>query len=506
MAPTLTDVPSIAIPRRISLPILIGACVLLLLQTLTTFSTRWVEDESWYAVTAHTLVTRGELRDPIFMDTATLARFDARPPLVFVIMAGFFKVLGTSLYSARLPFLLSGLACLFLTYLLGCELGWPWVGLVGAVALATDNLMFLASRTARPESMVAAFCLLGILVYLRSKRNRSVKFAFLSGLIVGLGTLVHVNGFAAAISAGVFALIEFRWSVVRQPRAWAFVGGLLLPLALFVAFGMSDAVHRAEFLDTYTQGEGPTLREIPRLERTRYSDFLGMGSLRVNLPVHVPTRLHIALALLLSAFVLYRYDRDLLKTILCLILPAMLWWAYERNITARYIATGSPYLALLLAGAVVSLWKFKPAWNGAVAVCATLLLLSQVAGNYLLLYIYREADYAAVTRQLRAIIPADAHVFGALTFWMSLHDMPYYSWNRTPLQYAVDHVANYLILNDRVLLHGSGQGNDDWVNLRTGAAAFVKEHATLVGHAPNAFYGDLEVYRVNSPSAAGKNP
>ena len=157
MAPTLTDVPSIAIPRRISLPILIGACVLLLLQTLTTFSTRWVEDESWYAVTAHTLVTRGELRDPIFMDTATLARFDARPPLVFVIMAGFFKVLGTSLYSARLPFLLSGLACLFLTYLLGCELGWPWVGLVGAVALATDNLMFLASRTARPESMVAAF-------------------------------------------------------------------------------------------------------------------------------------------------------------------------------------------------------------------------------------------------------------------------------------------------------------------------------------------------------------
>jgi hypothetical protein len=214
--------------------------------------------------------------------------------------------------------------------------------------------------------------------------------------------------------------------VIRQPRPWVFVAGLLLPLALFVAWGMSDAVRRTEFLGMYAYGQGYGLRDIPRLEMSRYSDFLGIGSMRVNLPIHVPTRLHIVLALFLSALVLYRYDRDLLKTILCLILPAMFWWAYERNWTSRYIATGSPYLALLLAGAVVSLWKCKPTWHRAVAVCATLLLLSQVAGNYLLLYIYRQADYAAVTRQLNAIIPADARVFGALTFWMSLNDRPYF--------------------------------------------------------------------------------
>ena len=485
---------------------LAAALILFLLQVVPLFSSRWVEDESWYAVTAHTLMTRGELRVPIFHEDAPNARVDARPPLTAIIMAGFFKVLGTNLYSARLPFLLSGLACIFLTYLLGCELGRPWVGLLGAVALATDNLMFVASWTARPESMAAAFALLGVLVYLRSRREKSVKLAFFSGLIVGLGTLVHVNAFAAALSAGVFALMEFRWSVVRQPRPWAFVAGLLLPLALFVAWGMSDAVHRTEFISLYRGGEGYTLREIPHLEFVRYRDFLGMGSIRVNLPVHVPTRLHIVLALLLSAFALYRYDRDLLKSILCLILPAMVWWAYERNITPRYIATGSPYLALLLAGAVVSLWNFKPRWHRAVAACATLLLLSQVAGNALLLYLYRQADYVAVTRQLRTIIPADAHVYGALTFWMALNDMPFYSWNRTPVTYAVDRGVNYLILNDRVLVHGSGQGTDDWVERRTEAANFVRDHATLVGHVPNSFYGDLQIYRVNAPVAAGRNP
>jgi 4-amino-4-deoxy-L-arabinose transferase-like glycosyltransferase len=475
-----------------------GACLLLLVQALTMFSIRWVEDESWYAVTAHTLLTRGEIRVPIFQDEAPNAKVDMRPPLTFIVMAGFFKVLGTNLYSARLPFLLSALACILLTYLLGCELGRPWVGLLGAAALATDNLMFVASWTARPEAMATAFALLGVLVYLRSRRENSVKLAFLSGLIVALGTLVHPNAFAAALSAGVFALMEFRWSVVRQPRPWAFVAGLILPLALFVAWGMSDAVHRSEFVIIYGGGEGHTLRQIPDLELTRYRDFLGMGSMRVNLPVHVPTRLHIVLALLLAALALYRYDRDLLKTILCLILPAMVWWAYERNITPRYIATGSPYLALLLAGAVVSLWNFKPRWHKAVAVCATLLLLSQVAGNALLLYLYRQADYVAVTRQLRAIIPAGAHIYGALTFWMALNDMPFYSWNRTPITYAVDRGVNYLILNDRVLLHGSGQGTDDWVERRTEIAAFVRDHATLIGRAPNSFYGDLEIYRVNA--------
>jgi hypothetical protein len=366
--------------------------------------------------------------------------------------------------------------------------------------------MFLASRTARPESMAAAFALLGILVYWYSRRKNSVKLAFLSGLIVGLGCMIHLNAFAAALSAGVFALIEFRWSVVRQLRPWAYVAGLLLPIALFLAWGLSDAVHREEFSIIYGKGQQVAASDIPHGEMVRYRDFLGMGSIRVSLPVNVPTRLHVVLALFLAAFILYRYDRDLLKTILCLILPAMAWWAYERNITPRYIATGAPYLSLLLAGAVVSLWKFKPAWHKATAAVAALLLLSQVAGNYLLLYLYREADYAVVTRQLRAIIPADAHVYGALTFWMAFNDMPYYSWNRTNIKYALDHGVNYLILNDRVLLHGSGQGPDDWIERRTEAANFVRDHATLVGHAPNSFYGDLEIYRVNAPVDAGKIP
>ena len=93
-----------SIPPPIRRYILTAACLLLLVQALTMFSTRWVEDESWYSVTAHTLLTRGELRVPIFQEGSPTVLVDPRPPLTHIIMAGFFKVLGTNLYSAGCRF------------------------------------------------------------------------------------------------------------------------------------------------------------------------------------------------------------------------------------------------------------------------------------------------------------------------------------------------------------------------------------------------------------------
>jgi hypothetical protein len=88
-------------------------------------------------------------------------------------------------------------------------------------------------------------------------------------------------------------------------------------------------------------------------------------------------------------------------------------------------------------------------------------------------------------------------VYGAITFFLGLHDRTYYSWHRTPLEFAIRKLGvNYLILNDRVLLHGSGYGNDDWREIRETANAFVRTGADLVGRVPDPFYGDLEIYRV----------
>jgi 4-amino-4-deoxy-L-arabinose transferase-like glycosyltransferase len=476
---------------------LLAAALLFLAQALPLLNTRWVEDESWYAASGGMLAKHGDLRMRIFAENFVTARVDTRPPLTPILIAACFRILGTTLYSAKTPFLLAALAGIFLTYLLGCELRSPLLGLIGAVFLAADNIYMVAARTVRPEPIATAFALAGILLFLRSLGGRSPGLAFLSGIAVGVGLLAHINAFSAAISIFILAVLEYGWTLIRRARPWAFLAGFLLALVPFFVWVNSDAVHREEFINMYSQGEQNPASAIPRLELSRWSDFIGLPNSRFPLPVHLPYRLHVGLALAAAVFLLIRFDRPLLKKLACFILPCVVWYAYERNPTSRYIATAAPFLSLLLGGGLLAAWTYRPQWRRLAMAAAVLVLLTEVGSNYFVEYVYRKANYTEVTRQLRALIPPDAPVYAALTFWMSFPDRPFYAWNRTPVQYAVDRGAAYLILNDRVLVNGSGFGLDDWADRRREMADFVSRHATLVGRAPNSFYGDLEVYRVN---------
>jgi len=477
--------------------LLLAIALLFVAQTLPMFHSRWVEDESWYSVSADSLVQHGRLQMPVFAPPAAQSIVDTRPPLAALTLASSFKLLGTSLVAARLPFLLAAIAGIFLTYALGCELGGVPLGLLGAILLATENMYFIAARTARPEALVTALDVLGILLFVRSQRRNSTLLAGVSGLVIGLATVSHPNGFAAAIGAGLLAIVEFRGKVAFRARSWAFVAGVLLAIAPYVAWGFSDAAHKAEMVGLYAKGQGFPLSAIGSIEKSRWADFIGVPNGRFKLPIPLPYRLHIAIALVLAAITVFRYNRRLAGQLACLLTACVVWWAFLRHPTARYIACGAPYLSLLLGGAILALREHRPQWRKPVAAAAVFLIVSQLGGNLFLLYLYRTANYARVTSELRTLIPRDATVWGAMTFWMSLHDQKFYSWNRTPLPYALAHGATYLILNDRVMVNGSGFGSDDWQGVREQAEAFVAQHATLVGHAPNAFYGDLEIYRVD---------
>jgi len=125
-------------------------------------------------------------------------------------------------------------------------------------------------------------------------------------------------------------------------------------------------------------------------------------------------------------------------------------------------------------------------------------VLTQVGANLVYLYRTRTADYVGVAESLRAAIPQDKSVYCANTFWMALYDRKMWSYFRTPLDYAVENLKpDYLILNDRVMMGGFGYGDDDFGELRKAANEFARTHATRVGQVNSAFYGNLDIYRVN---------
>jgi hypothetical protein len=277
---------------------------------------------------------------------------------------------------------------------------------------------------------------------------------------------------------------------------WAFALGVAMLLVPYLVWCFSDAAHVANFQNIYVSKAHEPLRERLVGELDRWSDFIGLGSQRVSLPLRIPARIHIAAAIAAALIFLLRVRRKLALSLLALFLINIVWWLYLVNKGPRYITLVAPLFAILFGCALASsaARRTRLAWTAVVAV----VVLTQVAGNFYWIFRYRNADYPAVARQLRAAIPPAASVYGITTFWLALHDRTYYAYDRTPFEFARDRLQpEYLILNDRVMVQGSGHGTDDFRDLRQKLTRVARERGTLVARVPNGFYGDLEIYRVS---------
>ena len=479
--------------------VLLGlACALLVLQALPWFSGRWVEDESWYSIRAWTLLTEGRIRNVTFAETDRQFEYDASPPGMPLVLAAAFKTGGVGVWQARLPSLLAACGLVVLVFYLGTELGGPLLGGLAALLVASDNFLFLAARCVRPEALVTFLGTLAILLYFMAKRHRSVWLSFASGVALGCSMNMHVNGLPAALSIASLMIAEFRLTVWRQPRAWAAALGIAL-CALPTAYAaVTTPAYAKTISGVYGGYSGLSLSDKLARETQRYGEFLGLVRPGKGIPYRVPLRAHVAVLAGAAFLVLYRRNRELCVRLLILLLPVIPWWAFMVNKSARYLVLASPYIALAMAAAAISLYHVK--WRPRV-VTALLLVFAgtQLAGNALLVNRFRLADYSEVARKLRTAIPDGASATGNIVFWLALYDHPYTSYVRSPFEYTVGvRKPTYWILNDRVMVQGDGTDDaDTFAGLRAQSQALVAQQGELVARIPSSFYGDLQVYRVH---------
>lgn len=475
--------------------LLAAACLLLLLQSVILIHTRWVEDESWLSNEAWTLVQEGTVRMPIFPADPRFSG-DVTLPVYTRVEAASFALFGLGIPQARLVSALFVLGVVFVVFFLGREIGGPWCGGLAALLAGTDTFLIVAARTARPEAVTAFLCWLALLFCYRAVQRHSVKWAFAAGIACGLGLMCHPLTLAFMGIIGLFFLMRYRWGVFREPLVWVFVITALSPIVPYVLWCFSDAAHIAGFRDMFVAKAGEPLRERIFGEADRWSDFIGLGSQRVALPFRVPLRLHIPIILTCAFVFLFRRNRKIAIPALTVLAVNIAWFFYMVNKGPRYLALLSPLFAIVLGYLVAQ--SRQERWHKLAVAALGLVLLTQLAGNAYWLYKSRAADYPGIARELQQIVPPQASVYGATTFWMALHDRTYYAYDRTPFEYAVTRLRpQYLILYDRVMAHGSGHGDDDFVKLRTDATNFVQTHGQFAGKVSNDFYGDMEVYRVS---------
>ncbi|MDH3241699.1 MAG: glycosyltransferase family 39 protein [Alphaproteobacteria bacterium] len=153
-----------------------------------------------------------------------------KPPLAYWLSIGFHRLLGNgaspvvSELEARLPSLISGVALLAVTFLLGlAAFGDRRIGLLAAGLLATSSIFFTFSRNARPEMLYALLCtvqLLGLVIAAkRDAAGRSaIPGAILAWVAVAGALLAKGPQFPIFLLAGAALALPLRAGHTRLRR------------------------------------------------------------------------------------------------------------------------------------------------------------------------------------------------------------------------------------------------------------------------------------------------
>jgi Dolichyl-phosphate-mannose-protein mannosyltransferase len=155
---------------------------------------------------------------------------DRHPPLTHFVMSLWLGLVEENDWTVRLPWVLAGIANLYLIYRVGRSLMGEQLGLVGALLLATAPTFLLYTRFEKYYSLTATIGLLLILAGLQLWRDRSWRSALLYALVLIL--LLYTDYFAPLfLVAGQNLLLLAGWD---WRRARLFLAAQAVAAAAFL--------------------------------------------------------------------------------------------------------------------------------------------------------------------------------------------------------------------------------------------------------------------------------
>jgi 4-amino-4-deoxy-L-arabinose transferase-like glycosyltransferase len=163
----------------------------------------------------------------------TSLSFHDHPPFFFFIQHLFFKIFGDSIFVARLPSALAGLASVWLVFLLGKKFFRnEWPALLAAGFLAVNSIHIWISRNSLIEALLIFLILFNIYLFFRALEN--AKYWKWWGLILGVVFLTKYTGFFLIPVYAVYLAIESIWgSRASVLKDWRFYASLGLALLIF---------------------------------------------------------------------------------------------------------------------------------------------------------------------------------------------------------------------------------------------------------------------------------
>lgn len=462
----------------------------------------WV-DEPWESITAYTLATEGKIYNPVLEGRAGWDEVFLEPRMLLnILVGGMFFIFGPGVIQGRFVSVLFGLLLVTAVYAFGKRIFPPRAALMAAWCLGIETIVYIGSRTIRPDVYIAFFDVTVILLLLQAWNNssREKRHFGIAGVITGIALWTHPNAFLILASTITLFLVHEGRAILSSRRFWIFsaaVTAAFLPYALYVV--VQDADH--SFSRFWLQLAG-------RPEDVVQSGWI-LTSLEGELKrildyMRFPYRLPVVLTFLAALVWAVRSAPGTMHSILLVIAVHIgLSVLLLSNKTVLYASSILPFFALLCGAyfdrfipnfrAVFS--TKEPRRGGLTGPVIALLLLgsysaTQLGGTLSLLWDRQTCSYARVVDELQLAIPRGARVWGSMTFWFAFREQPYRT-QYTYLRELESFRPEYMILGDK-----ETESKDHWADVRRRVEELTHQRGTQTALIQGECYGELRIYKM----------
>jgi len=314
-------------------------------------------------------------------------RKDVHPPLFYMLLSGWFDMVGHGEAGLRLLSVLFSLATLPALYLLGRCIGGVWLGLATSLCFAAAPFSIEYAQELRMYALlgcIAAWTLYGFARLLAEPERAALPLARsdrLGWALAGGGSLLalytHNLGLLLPFATTVIA-VALWWPRPERgqlARNWAIVHALVL---LCWAPWFPELLHQVQHSSGYSWIPAPSLRTIVETELA-----LGFGLRRFSLDWTWLWGAGLALLALVGALALPRRPPWAPALLALYLLPAAgalaITWLFSPVYLARTLIWSGLPMTVLLGAGVVALPAATRSWQRG-AVVAFLLLLAVANG------------------------------------------------------------------------------------------------------------------------------
>lgn len=204
-------------------------------------------DEAIYSSVAKQMLYKGNILNPKYCGKD----FYEKPPLLYWLMMGSFKIFGINEFSARFPSALAGIAIICIMFLFCRAFFGNEVGFLSGIILSTNFLMIALARAASTDMVLLLFITLSCLSFIYATLYKKENMYYLFFVSLGLAVLTKgpIGALIPLSTVIVFLLLTNNLRLLKNMKLFKGIGILLLiTLPWYVSISL---LTKGEFLEDF---------------------------------------------------------------------------------------------------------------------------------------------------------------------------------------------------------------------------------------------------------------